>query len=152
VRKASPAILGLVFTGLALAGVFIAASTWREGEAHRAIQRGPSADAVVLGPGDCPSWRSCSGKNWSVPSVAVRFYAGDGAPQEANVAVRPNEDHPPGSKLAVRYDPQHPERAEQVGFGWRSYFELGVGIVMALGGLGGAAFLAWRAVRRAALA
>ena len=94
-----------------VAGLLLAAVGWKEWRVHRAIESGPRTDAVVIGEGRCPGWQSCTP---SETAVSVAFRLPDGTPRGANVTVEKEDKHPIGSRLALRYDPQHPQHAEYV--------------------------------------
>jgi hypothetical protein len=59
------------------------------------------------------SWRSES-RAPSETAVSVAFRLPDGTPRGANVTVEKKDGLPPGSRLALRYDPEHPQHAEYV--------------------------------------
>jgi hypothetical protein len=57
----------------------------------------------------------------------------DGTPQSANVTVQKDETHAIGSRLALRYDPRHPDRAEYVNHGSRALGALIAGLLFVVG-------------------
>jgi hypothetical protein len=57
----------------------------------------------------------------------------DGTPQGTSVTVQKDEVHPIGSRLALRYDPRHPGRAEYVNHGSRAFGALVVGLLFVIG-------------------
>jgi uncharacterized protein DUF3592 len=113
-----------------VAGLLMAAVGWKEWRVHRAIQAGSHANAVVIGHGHCPRWQSCTPSE-TVLSVAFRLP--DGTPQGANVTVEKKESHPVGSRLALRYDPRHPQRAEYVQHGSEALGALVTGLLFVVG-------------------
>lgn len=120
-----------------VAGLLLAAVGWKEWRVHRAVEAGPHADAVVIGKGRCPGWQSCTP---SETAVSVAFRLPDGTPRGANVTVEKKDSHPIGSRLALRYDPQHPEHAEYVGHGSRALGALITGLLCIVGSVVGGAF------------
>jgi hypothetical protein len=113
-----------------VAGLLLAAVGWKEWRVHRAIEAGDRADALVTGRGRCPGWQSCTP---SETALAVAFRLADGKPQGASVTVEKKERHPIGSRLAVRYDPRHPDRAEYVNHGSRAFGALVAGLLFVVG-------------------
>jgi hypothetical protein len=113
-----------------VAGLLLAAVGWKEWRVHRAIEAGSHTDAVVIGRGDCPGWQSCTPAE---TAVSVAFRLPDGTPRGANVTVAKTERHPIGSRLALRYDPRHPEHAEYVRHGSRALGALITGLLCIVG-------------------
>ena len=113
-----------------VAGLLLAAVGWKEWRVHRAIEAGPRTDAIVMGEGPCPGWQSCTP---SETAVSVAFRLPDGTPRGANVTVEKQDKHPIGSRLAVRYDPQHPQHAEYVRHGSRALGALITGLLCIVG-------------------
>jgi hypothetical protein len=113
-----------------VAGLLLAAVGWKEWRVHRAIAAGSPVDAVVIGRGHCPGWQSCTP---SETAVSVAFRLPDGTPQGTSVTVQKDEVHPIGSRLALRYDPRHPGRAEYVNHGSRAFGALVVGLLFVIG-------------------
>jgi uncharacterized protein DUF3592 len=120
-----------------VAGLLLAAVGWKEWRVHRAIEAGARADAVVIGEGRCPGWQSCTP---SEMAVSVAFRLPDGTPRGANVTVEKEEKHLIGSRLALRYDPQHPQHAEYVRHGSRALGALITGLLCIVGSVVGGAF------------
>jgi hypothetical protein len=115
-----------------VSGLLLSAVGWKEWRVHRAILAGDRADALVIGRASCPGWQSCTP---SETSLAVAFRLPDGTPQGASVTVEKKENHPIGSRLAVRYDPRHPHRAEYVRHGSRALGALVAGLLFVLGSI-----------------
>ena len=115
---------------LLVAGLLLAAVGWKEWRVHRAIEAGPRTHAVVIGEGRCPGWQSCTP---SETGVSVAFRLPDGTPRGANVTVEKKDRHPVGSRLAVRYDPEHPEHVEYVRHGSRALGALITGLLCIVG-------------------
>jgi hypothetical protein len=113
-----------------VAGVLLAAVGWKEWQVHRAIEAGPRTDAVVIGEGPCPGWQSCTP---SETAVSVAFRLPDGTPTGANVTVEKQDRHPIGSRLVLRYDPEHPQHAEYVRHGSRALGALITGLLCIVG-------------------
>ena len=113
-----------------VAGLLLAGVGWKEWRVHRAIEAGPRTDAVVIGEGSCPGWQSCTP---SETAVSVAFRLPDGTPRGANVTVEKEDKYPIGSRLAVRYDPQHPQHAEYVRHGSRALGALITGLLCIVG-------------------
>jgi hypothetical protein len=113
-----------------VAGLLLAAVGWKEWRVHRAIAAGSRVDAVVIGRGGCPGWQSCTR---SETAVRVAFRLPDGTPQSASVTVQKDEMHPIGSRLALRYDPRHPGRAEYVNHASRALGALVAGLLFVVG-------------------
>jgi uncharacterized protein DUF3592 len=113
-----------------VAGLLLAAVGWKEWRVHRAIQAGSRAEAVVVGRGDCPGWQSCTPAE---TAVSVAFRLPDGTPRGASVTVEKKEKHPIGSRLYLRYDPHHPNRAEYVNHGSRAFGALVAGVLFVFG-------------------
>ena len=111
-------------------GILLAAVGWKEWRVHRAISAGPTATALVVGSGKCPGWQSCTPGE---KALAVAFRLPDGSPQGASVTVAKGESHPPGSRLAVRYDAGHPTHAEYVEHGSQALVALVFGLVFVVG-------------------
>jgi hypothetical protein len=120
-----------------VAGLLLAAVGWKEWRVHRAIEAGPRTDAVVMGEGPCPGWQSCTP---SETAVSVAFRLPDGTPRGANVTVEKKDRHPVGSRLAVRYDPEHPEHVEYVRHGSRALGALITGLLCIVGSVAVGAF------------
>jgi len=120
-----------------VAGLLLAAVGWKEWRVHRAIEAGPRTDAVVIGKGRCPGWQSCTP---SETAVSVAFRLPDGTPRGANVTVDKKDGHPVGSRLALRYDPQHPQHAEYVRHGSRALGALITGLLFIVGSVAVGAF------------
>jgi Protein of unknown function (DUF3592) len=115
-----------------VAGLLLAAVGWKEWRVHRAIEAGPRTDAVVIGAGRCPGWQSCTP---SETAVSVAFRLPDGTPRGANVTVEKKDRHPIGSRLALRYDPQHPQHAEYVRHTSRAFGALIAGLLCIAGSI-----------------
>jgi hypothetical protein len=113
-----------------VAGLLLAGVGWKEWRVHRAIEAGPRTDAVVMGEGPCPGWQSCTP---SETAVSVAFRLPDGTPRGANVTVEKKDRHPVGSRLALRYDPEHPQHAEYVRHGSRALGALITGLLCVVG-------------------
>jgi len=120
-----------------VAGLLLAAVGWKEWRVHRAIEAGPRTNAVVIGKGRCPRWQSCSP---SETAVSVAFRLPDGTPTGANVTVEKKDRHPIGSRLALRYDPEHPQHAESVRHGSRALGALITGLLCIVGSVAVGAF------------
>jgi Protein of unknown function (DUF3592) len=120
-----------------VAGLLLAAVGWKEWRVHRAIEAGPRTDSVVMGEGSCPGWQSCTP---SETAVSVAFRLPDGTPRGANVTVDKKDGHPVGSRLALRYDPQHPQHAEYVRHGSRALGALITGLLFIVGSVAVSAF------------
>jgi hypothetical protein len=120
-----------------VAGLLLAAVGWKEWRVHRAIEAGPRTDAVVIGKGRCPGWQSCTP---SETAVSVAFRLPDGTPRGASVTVEKKDRHPIGSRLALRYDPEHPEHAEYVHQGSRALGALITGLLFVVGSVLAGAF------------
>jgi hypothetical protein len=118
-------------------GILLAAVGWKEWRVHRTITAGSTATAEVVGKGECPGWQSCTPAD---KPLAVAFRLRDGSPQRASVTVAKGERHPLGSRLAVRYDPRHPGRAEYVEHGSQAFLALVLGLVFVVGSAVAGAF------------